>query len=100
MVFHNGSNVNYHFIIKALAKEFKGEFNCLGENTEKYQTFPVPKSKKVKRINKNREEVTKTRSYKIQFIDSARFMASSLSTLVDNPAEGIHKIKCKYRHKV
>ena len=76
MVFHNGSNVNYHFIIKALAKEFKGEFNCLGENTEKYQTFPVLKSKKVKRIDKNREEVTKTRSYKIQFIDRARFMAS------------------------
>ena len=25
-------------------------------------------------------------------------MASSLSNIVDNPAEGIHKIKCKYRH--
>ena len=34
-------------------------------------------------------------SYKINFIDSARFMASSLSNLVDNLAEGIHKIKCK-----
>ena len=35
-------------------------------------------------------------SYKIKFIDSTRFMASSLSNLVDNLAEGIHKIKCKY----
>ena len=30
-----------------------------------------------------------------QFIDSTRFMASSLSNLVDNLAVGIHKIKCK-----
>ena len=31
----------------------------------------------------------------MKFIDSARFMASSLSNLVDNLAEGIQKIKCK-----
>ena len=30
-----------------------------------------------------------------KIIDSARFMASSLSNLVDNLAEGIHKIKFK-----
>ena len=34
--------------------------------------------------------------YKITFIDNARFMASSLSNLADNLAEGIHKIKSKY----
>ena len=36
-----------------------------------------------------------TISYKVKFIDSARFMASSSSNLVDNLAEGIHKIQCK-----
>ena len=35
VVFHNGSTYDYHFIIKQLAEEFKGQFECLGENTEK-----------------------------------------------------------------
>ena len=38
-------------------------------------------------------------SYKLQFIDCARFMASSLSNLINNIAEGIHKTKCKYDKK-
>ena len=39
MVFHNASTYDYYFIIKNLAREFEGEFECLGENTEKYITF-------------------------------------------------------------
>ena len=46
VVFHNGSTYDYHFIIKELAKEFQGELECLGENTEKYITFSVPINKK------------------------------------------------------
>ena len=42
VVFHNGSSYNYHFIIKGLAEEFEGDFECLGENKEKYITFSVP----------------------------------------------------------
>ena len=34
---------NYHIIIKELAEEFKGEdFECSGENTDKYISFLVP----------------------------------------------------------
>ena len=33
-------------------------------------------------------------AYKIKYIDSYRFMASSLSKLVDNLSEGIHNNKC------
>ena len=40
VVFHNGSKYDYHFIIKELANEFEGKFECLGENTEKYKTLP------------------------------------------------------------
>ena len=36
-----------------------------------------------------------TKSYKIKFIDSARFMATSLSNLVDNLTEGTNETKCK-----
>ena len=35
IVFHNGSGYDYHFIIRQLAKEFEGNFKCIGENTEK-----------------------------------------------------------------
>ena len=43
--FHNGSNYDYHFVIKELAEEFKRQFTCLGENTEQYITFTVPTEK-------------------------------------------------------
>ena len=86
-MFHNGSTYDYHFIIKELVKEFNGNFECLGENTEKYITFSVPIRKKIE--NKDLEI-----TYKIKFVDSYRFMASSLSKLVDNLSEGIHNNKC------
>ena len=40
-IFHNGSNYDYHFIIKEVAEEFKGKFECLGEDAVKYITFSV-----------------------------------------------------------
>ena len=45
VVFHSGSNYDYHFIMKELASEFKSQFECFGENIEKYETFSVPKEK-------------------------------------------------------
>ena len=86
-MFHNDSTYDYHFIIKELVKGFKGNFECLGKNTEKYITFLVLLKNKID--NKN-IEIT----YKIKFIDSYRFMSSSLSKLVDNLSEGIHNNKC------
>ena len=95
--FHSGSNYDYHFIIIKLAEEFKKQFTCLGENTEKYITLKVPIEKKVTRSDKNGKESTKSISYILQFIDNARFIASLLSNLVNNLSERNHKIKCKYR---
>ena len=87
VIFHNGSTYDYDFIIKELASEFDGNFERLGENTEKYITFSVPIKKKIG--NKN-IDIT----YKIKFIDSFRFMATSLSKLVDNLTDNIHNDKC------
>ena len=55
-------------------------------------------TQEVKKIDKNKREKTKTTTYKLLFIDSARFMGSSLSNLADNFDKRIHRIKCKYRH--
>ena len=89
IVFHNGSTYNHHFIINRLAKEFKGYFYCLGENTEKYITFSVPFKKVIdndtdSNNDKNKAEII---IYRLKFIDSYRFMGYSLSTLVDNLSE-------------
>ena len=70
ILFHNGSNYDYHFMIIELAEEFKKQFTCLWEHTEKYVTFTVSIKKK---------------SY-------------SLSNFVNNFSEGIHRIKCKFGH--
>ena len=50
--FLNWSHYYYHFIIKELANDFKGEFEYLAEKTEKYKTFSVLISKKVKDLIK------------------------------------------------
>ena len=59
IVFHNGSNNDYYFIMKELAEEVFKKFTCLGENTEKYTIFTVSIEKEVTRINDNGEEITK-----------------------------------------
>ena len=60
IVFHNGSNYGYHFIIKELAEEFEGPFTCFRENTEKCITFSVPIN-----IGEKGKEIAKTISYRL-----------------------------------
>ena len=59
----------------------KGKFRCLGENTEKYKTFSVPIGKEIQKIDKDGNENITTVSYKIKFIDSARFHYQILSVI-------------------
>ena len=83
IVFHNESNYDYHFIIKELAEEFKKQFTCLGENTEKYISFTLPIEKEVTRIDKNGEETTKNISYMLQDLWQFHCQISSLIFLKD-----------------
>ena len=39
VVFQNGSDYDYHFIIIELANEFEEQFECLGENKESTKLF-------------------------------------------------------------
>ena len=67
IVFHNGSNCDYHFTIKQPAEEFTGQFTCSRESTENYKTFSVPIEKELN---------MKTMSCRLQFVHSG-FMESS-----------------------
>ena len=86
LVLHNCSTYDLNFIINELAKEFKGNIDCLRENMEKYMTFNVP----LKKVNENGKIIT----CKLKFIDSYRFMSTLLSNLADNLSE-INKKECK-----
>ena len=61
----------------------------------KHIPLTVPIEKEVIRVNKNEEKTTKGISYILQFVDSVRCNARSLSNLVNNLSEEIQRIKCK-----
>ena len=114
ILIHNRSTYDDHFIIKQLPEEFKGKFECLGENTKKYIIFLVPIKKEIvindddeedddikeedendcnnkeeefaniKKQEDNNSKKKKTITYKIQLIASYRLMPKKLSDLVDN----------------
>ena len=84
VIIHNGSNYDFHLLIKDLAKEFKSDIYCLGKNMEKYISFSVP-------IH-NKKIDNETINYNVKFIDSYRFMNFSLDALVDNLSEIKNKI--------
>ena len=76
-----------HFIINQLAEKFKGELNCIGENMEKYITFSVP----IKKECNGGKKI----ACKLRFIDSFRFMSTTLSELVDNMSGVFNGIECQ-----
>ena len=96
VAFPNGSKYDCYFIIKELANEIEGQFEeCIAENKGKYKTFSVPIKKEIRKIDKEGDQAVETISYKIKFIDSARFMKSSLSNFVVHNLTGFIKLNVK-----
>ena len=82
-------------IILSLRNEQKSLKNNLNVLEKTNKPFSVPIKKEIRKIDKEGNKTVETISYKIKFIDGARFSASSLLNNVDNLTEGIHKIKCE-----
>ena len=64
VIFPNGSNYSYYFIIKEPAKIFAGQFKCLEKHTEKYITISVPISKEIE----NDKIITDKTKFSVSFI--------------------------------
>ena len=80
VIFHNLSGYDSHLFIKNLGKS-EGKIDCIPNNEEKYISF----TKEIlvdKFIDEEGEEREVKR--KIRFIDSFKFMAASLDSLVKN----------------
>ena len=93
IVFHNRSNYDYQFLKTTSPKIWRTIQLFSKKHWKKHKiSFSVKMEREGKKINKNGKEITKSISYRLQFNDNKRFMASWLSKLVDNLAEKIHKI--------
>ena len=59
-----------------------------------YYFFGTNQERNYKKDKNGNDKIIKI-SYKIKFIDSYRFMSTSLSNFVDNLSEGLHNDECK-----
>ena len=87
VIFHNLSGYDAHLFVKNLGKS-EGNIKCIPNNEEKYISF----SKDIvvgEYVNKKGEKVEV--KHEIRFLDSFKFMASSLEGLVGNL--GLEKLK-------
>ena len=83
-MFHNLSDYDAHLFIKELERRFnKNDPGVIAENKEKCISFNVKINVKLAEVsNKDGTEVCK--NIQLRFIDSCRFMASSLDKLASN----------------
>ena len=85
-IFHNLSGYDTHLFIKELATSTNGaKIGVIAKNKEDYISFSI-KVEVDRYIDKN--GIEKSKEIELRFIDSFKFMSSSLDSLVNNLARG------------
>ena len=87
VVFHNLAGYDARLFIRELAKHVTG-MGVIAKNKEDYISFSI-KVEVDKHIDKDGNEQIK--EMELRFIDSIKFMSSSLDSLVNNLAKGDHQ---------
>ena len=94
MVFHNLSGYDSHLFIKNLGFT-DGNIDCIPNNEEKYISFT---KNTVTGSYTNKEGKDKPIKHKIRFIDSFKFMSTSLESLVNNlPDDAFNNLEECYK---
>ena len=87
VVFHNLAGYDAHLFIRELSKHVT-KMGVIAKNTEDYISFSI-KVEVNKYIDKDGKE--RSKEIELRFIDSIKFMSSSLDSLVNNLAKGDHQ---------
>ena len=66
VIIHNGSNYDFHLLIKELSKKLKSKMCCIGKNTETYNTFSVEIHKE--EIYEDNKEEQKISTYRLNLL--------------------------------
>ena len=95
IVFHNLSSYDSHLFITNLASKINGEkIDCIPNNEQKYISFT---KHIVVDSYKDKKGLTHPLKFKLRFIDSYKFMGSSLASLAGNlPSNGFKNLERKY----
>ena len=96
VVFHNLTGYDSHLFIKKLGSDNdKENIDCIPNNEEKYISFS--KTVKVGEYKDKKTGDIRIKTFKIRFIDSFKFMGSSLEALVNNlPKDAFNNLERYY----
>ena len=98
VIFHNLQGYDAHLFIKQLSS-IPGELNCIPSTEEKYISFS--KKIKVDEYKSRRTGETLSLYFEIRFIDSFKFLQTSLTNLVENlQPDDFHNTKEIFRKNV